>query len=468
MPEGRTYSLDDQIAFAELSGDYNPIHLDPLAARRTMYGSPVVHGINLLLYGLDVALRDVPGILEIVRLDALFKQPITIGHGISAIIRSASADGADIDICTGERVAATFSIAWTTTRDAMERECRAGVPAREEPVTLSISDAPGIGGTLELILNPEAVERYYPAVAKRLAPRHVALLLATTRLVGMKCPGLHSLYSELHLHAAPPNTAVLQYQVGACDRRFSAVEIEISGAGLAGTVRGFFRPPPQLQLSCKDAMAIVSGDEFADQRAFVVGGSRGLGEVAAKLLAAGGAQVEITFNRGRADAEAVVDDIRREGRKASLRQLNVLDGFGSAVPGDVTHLYYYATPSIHTGSVPGTFDAKAFDDFCACYVAGFVEIHDRLLAAGTRYFYYPSSIAVTELPGNMAEYAAAKQAGETMVRHLRKQYPDGIYYAPRLPRLATDQTASLIQGGQEDSGEIILKTLRCFRDRIVA
>src|SRR6266850_1891833 len=49
----RTFSLEDQSAFAALSGDFNPIHVDPLLARRLLFGAPVVHGVALLLWGLE-------------------------------------------------------------------------------------------------------------------------------------------------------------------------------------------------------------------------------------------------------------------------------------------------------------------------------------------------------------------------------------------------------------------------------
>jgi len=49
----RTFTLADLIAFAELSGDYNPLHTDPLVARRTQLGECVAHGIYVLLWALD-------------------------------------------------------------------------------------------------------------------------------------------------------------------------------------------------------------------------------------------------------------------------------------------------------------------------------------------------------------------------------------------------------------------------------
>ncbi len=45
--------MADQLAFAALSGDYNPMHVDALAARRTQAGAPVVHGMHALLWALD-------------------------------------------------------------------------------------------------------------------------------------------------------------------------------------------------------------------------------------------------------------------------------------------------------------------------------------------------------------------------------------------------------------------------------
>lgn len=40
-----TFSAEDVAAFARLSGDSNPIHLDAAAARRAGFDRPVVHGV---------------------------------------------------------------------------------------------------------------------------------------------------------------------------------------------------------------------------------------------------------------------------------------------------------------------------------------------------------------------------------------------------------------------------------------
>jgi acyl dehydratase len=42
----RIFDADDQQAFAALSGDVNPMHMDALQARRAQAGARVVHGMH--------------------------------------------------------------------------------------------------------------------------------------------------------------------------------------------------------------------------------------------------------------------------------------------------------------------------------------------------------------------------------------------------------------------------------------
>ena len=50
MLASRTFTEADQIRFAAVSGDRNPMHLDAVLARRTQAGVPVVHGVHMLLW----------------------------------------------------------------------------------------------------------------------------------------------------------------------------------------------------------------------------------------------------------------------------------------------------------------------------------------------------------------------------------------------------------------------------------
>src|SRR5665213_511960 len=49
----RTFTMGDQAAFANFSGDNNPLHMDPITARRSQAGAPVVHGMHIVLWSLE-------------------------------------------------------------------------------------------------------------------------------------------------------------------------------------------------------------------------------------------------------------------------------------------------------------------------------------------------------------------------------------------------------------------------------
>ncbi|MFA6316395.1 MAG: MaoC family dehydratase, partial [Elusimicrobiota bacterium] len=49
----RRFTRDDSAWFAAASGDHNPLHLDPAAARRSPIGEVVTHGVHALLWCLE-------------------------------------------------------------------------------------------------------------------------------------------------------------------------------------------------------------------------------------------------------------------------------------------------------------------------------------------------------------------------------------------------------------------------------
>ena len=83
--------------------------------------------------------------------------------------------------------------------------------------------------------------------------------------------------------------------------------------------------------------------------------------------------------------------------------------------------------------------------------------------AGLQKVFFPSSTAVDDLPLDMGEYAAAKMAGEILCVFLQKAHPGIAVHKPRLPRIATDQTASLLPVSSQAPVPILLRNLRRLR-----
>ena len=71
----RIFTFQDLLSFAKLSGDYNPLHIDNVLARRLIFGSVVVHGVFSLLWALDNWLQDKTGYILLDGIKCIFLNP---------------------------------------------------------------------------------------------------------------------------------------------------------------------------------------------------------------------------------------------------------------------------------------------------------------------------------------------------------------------------------------------------------
>jgi NADP-dependent 3-hydroxy acid dehydrogenase YdfG len=292
----------------------------------------------------------------------------------------------------------------------------------------------------------------------------------------MQCPGLRSIYSEFDLDfkaPLPSQTPVLFWQVKNYDDRFLRTEIAITALGAQGSIVAMLRPGPRQQPSTEEIRRrLPHHEQFAGRNALIIGGSRGLGEICAKLLAAGGADVCLTYHRGKDDADVVVGDIRQAGGKAINFAYdvlspthNLLSQFSSDwVP---THIYYFPTPPIFIAN-RNQFSPEIFEKFCQYYVNGFYACWSavRAITPQKLVMLYPSSVAVETVYSNMGEYAAAKAAGENLCKFLVQTDRALQIKVARLPRLPSDQTLSLLEDDMEDPVEILLSQLQECKRRL--
>ncbi|MBR0653172.1 acyl dehydratase [Roseomonas terrae] len=71
------------LAYAGITDDFNPIHVDPVFAATTSFGRPIAHGM-LSLNLIWQALRAGPGLTDGVELEVRFKRPVAEGMVIYA------------------------------------------------------------------------------------------------------------------------------------------------------------------------------------------------------------------------------------------------------------------------------------------------------------------------------------------------------------------------------------------------
>ena len=470
MPQ-RIFTSDDQLAFAKLSGDFNPLHTNPVLARRLLFGRQVIHGLHALLWSMDLYLKTHKQPMELVTVKANFQTGIGIGQRVNCIYNTPDKYRVEIKLAVDNSTAAWIQMRFNPLGQQPTITLPAASEKPEKCRQRSLNEVVAASGNIPLYLDTDYAALLFPNCLRVLPPIQVAILLATTRLVGMECPGHHSIYSGLNLAFDSTGTSMakLSYQVTDCNRRLALLSMNVEAPWVKGEIKAFFRPQPQGQPSLTEICGKVEPQEFSEQQALIVGGSRGLGEVSAKLLAAGGAEVMITYYRGQQDAQQIVDEIVSHGGKAACHSLDVLEpsqGLMDTVSNfsKPLYLYYFATPFIF-GAAKGKFSSQRYATFAEYYVRGFLRIVEILIdcSAVLQKIFYPSSSAIEELPLDMGEYAAAKMSGEILCEFLQKANSGLIIHTPRLPRLATDQTVSLLPVENIDPASVLLTHLRALK-----
>jgi NAD(P)-dependent dehydrogenase (short-subunit alcohol dehydrogenase family) len=444
------------------------MHVDALLARRTQGGATVVHGINLLLWALDSLASAQPDLPPLRSLTAQFKNFIYLGECVELVLNQQGPDCAQVNLSVDKASRSKVTLEFGDAAQGLPEWVNLSLAPQSPlpaPLDLSLEQIPERSGKLPFRMAGEQAATLFPSATRWLGARRIMAMTASTYLVGMVCPGLHSIYSELSIKTCGEAEPVefLAFRVAKTYPRLRLVKEEIAGGGLTGTVTSFVRTPPVQQATMESLAGIVNPEAFAGSMALIVGGSRGLGELTAKLIATGGGRVAITWQSGSEDAERVAGEIRAAGgacetlaydaRKPAREQL-------AALADAPTHTYYFATPPIFRP--PGElFSTERFQEFLAVYVDGFWQLSQALGARQPRLsMFYPSSVAVDERPRGMTEYSMAKAAGELLCADMNASLAPMRVTAVRLPRLPTDQTASIGAAKASDPVDTMLPVVR--------
>ena len=446
----RSFTEADQQRFAELSGDVNPMHMDPVAARRLYFGAPVVHGVHGALWMLDEVGRRRVATGGVTSLQVRFSKPIFVGDVVTL----------SFDVRSDRELivkALVDGVETTTMQLGLDPDAPSTAPAvapfvgsldpPDAPRDLSLSDIEGRSGTIRFAAEAEAFRGAFPEGASLVGAHRLRGLAALSRLVGMECPGLHSIFASIRVNLTDDADREVDYRVTSVKPRFNMLDLAVDGAALDGQVQAFLRPKPTSQLSAEAVAEMVPDDVYAGQHALVVGGSRGLGELVAKLVAGGGGSVTITYVAGELEAGEVAADITAAGGSAGTLRYDALSPAAPQLEdlAPVTHAYYFATPRIVMDR-DGGFDATAFDRYARVYLKGFHDLVTALRAhsSGNLRAFFPSTVFVDELPKGFGSYVMAKVAGEALCANLTKHEAGVTALAVRLPRMPTDQTASMV------------------------
>lgn len=476
-------TADESWQFARLSGDFNPLHVDPVEARRLQFGGTVCHGVHLVLRALEAATgADLVSPDRIDTIGAVFAASVHTG---TLVALSLSAEDRSHRLKLVARADGRVVFTARLTLSANPTTCPSAVPGEPwEPAPPHCPEFPtpqsmhALSSHVPLRVDTGLCRELFPVLSQApMGLQWIADLAATTRIVGMACPGLHSIYSEFKLARREPAPAQaaseMPFVVQRADPRFRSVRIGVLGNLVQGTLEAFFRAPPVQQASLSAIAGRVEPARFAGQNALVVGGSRGLGEMVAKLLLTGGARVSLTYARGQRDAERICGEAAELRLPARAMYLDVRAPLPAELKAELatgafTHLYHFATPQIAKGPVGG-WSSALFDEFCDFYVLGFAEVvratAHRTGGIPPLQVLYPSTVFLDRPEKGFAEYCASKAAGEALADHLATEMGI-VVHRPRLPRMQTDQNSSFMGVEGEDPFGVMLALLERMQPKL--
>ncbi len=463
----RTFLVADLVWFAEVSGDWNPIHVDEVQARRTIAGRVVVHGMFSLLWALESHVATGGAVPH--RLQAFFRQPVYLGERVE-LRRYTDAGKTRLALASQTTELASFLLSGIGRPD--ETTLPAGRPAPTAAENKTLEDIKGASGNLKISADVADLQHAFPSLVKSLGRLPIATILSCSRLVGMKCPGLHSLFTGLDLTFAERSEPILEWHVVRMVSPLAPLSIDINGGGVTGHISAFVRPAPVRQASMAEVVGLLSPTEFLGLRALVLGGSRGLGELTAKLLASGGCDVLLSYQSGREDAERIVTEITLAGGQCRCFQFDISrpEGLRDHVENwQPDLLFHYVTPRI-TKQTFGQFNQALYKTFYDAYVTAYEAAVSELMAHAQHRLWalYPSTIFADIAPDGFAEYAAAKKQGEVMCQSLQLRFPNFYAVTERFPRLATDQAMALIPQKTEPALQVMLGAIKGLAEQMKA
>jgi len=446
------------------------MHLNPISSRRELYGNVVVHGIHAVVWMLEVFFgaqksnRD--NLIDIVSLDVQFLSPIYLNKVVNIRLISSEGNNVHLQLLQAEQVLVELYFSFCSRLAVRKVKICSNICENKNPMDLTFDQLRNKEGTLELFFEANVAKKKFPVLTQILNLFCFAEILAMTRLVGMHCPGMCSIFSALKFknYEDKSQDKHLTYKVVKIHDKFKLVKINVENSSLFAEIEAFYRPMPYQQLFFKDVIRHVKSDEFSGKTSLVLGGSRGLGEITAKIFAGGGGKVVITYHKGVEDAKRVRNEIKDAGFDCEYisydvnRPDDMLDRLAKITSG-VDYIFFFATPKIAKSSI---FNMDNFKLYNSYYVDGFYKIYKSYR---TRYnndikIFYPSTVYLDEKALDFGDYISAKYAAEILCEQIQKIDRRIYVLVKRLPRMATDQTQSLTRHFSENAFEFMLKTVR--------
>lgn len=385
MTDLRPFNSDDLIRFSKLSGDFNPIHLDPVYASRTQFRQPIVYGVLLLLSSICQQ-KQSPIILD--TLTIKFLGPAFLDEKLTA----SSTDHMGQTLLTikqRNRTVISANFSWSSKHLVSPHLVQRSTHHSSKPIDHNLDDIT-IG---EIHEEPIYLSSFYSnEESVRFGAIHsfqLAILLAITRHVGMNVPGKYGTLMHLTINfsnlANSKSLSFLTRQVSTATRMVRQEILDDSGHSTGVVDALILHRPATLTSICSKKSTLKL--PLKQKTVLITGASRGLGRAYAELFASQGANLILQYINNRSltielqnalsttfgvSSLTIQADLRSPGEALNLVN-DAIDKYSSLD---------YVLHCAHTGttSLPITeLSYLDFEDQCRISLAPFLEFTQGLL-----------------------------------------------------------------------------------------
>lgn len=474
-PSSLSFSVSQEMvqAFSALTGDQSALHISEEFARRTVYRSPVVHGmLPAAFLALVEQLEIVGKACRLIRMEVQFANPVYFNDRLELSVEPASTQESETEFAFEFRIqkadsgpivtSGLFRVFYEDEPDEVqvvrvasvgEVPCMLVAPCAANNWQLEDLSA-GVCDGMEFVIQSDALHAFLGILIKGLCdqdarpsfgfirsfvPNLLATLLSST-FVGMRIPGKSATFLSVSAQWTQQiqcgNRYRLEGKVTHVSRATRIVKAALSiakedddRAAMLGRTSALVNKPFQSMPTAAE-MKMSSVDwGMKDKVVLVTGASRGVGETVAKLFGLFGSKIIVNFYRGKDDAERVVQEIVREGGNA------IAVGADVTVSEDVERMVsearaHYGTIHILVNNAVRDFRPSSFADLtwediqrdldiivkgsfhcCKAVIPG-------MLDQGGGKIINISTVAIDDPPPNQLKYVVAKSALQGLTRSL--------------------------------------------------
>ena len=247
------------------------------------------------------------------------------------------------------------------------------------------------------------------------------------------------------------------------DRRFSLVDLKVNTANVDAKLRAIARPAPVGSLPLSALQEKINKKLYDGKKILVIGGSRGIGAYAVKILALMGANITFSYAKGLQDSIELKKELKDAEISINFVHFDVTKPcFDKLLECDPDYIFYFATPKIFVKRSKN-FENELYARFKLYYVDAFEALLKHCIRSSVKGIFYPSSIAIDEESRELLEYIRAKLEGESLCAKYDGQ--DGLkILVKRLPRTTSDQTATHLMIESENPLEVLMPIFEEFYD----